>query len=170
LVQYCCHTEEKGANKGRHQILSYIIDYICYFIICIHARLAQSDRASDSYGSSEGCEFDPRGGLTAPFWTSISGGTGTSCEALWNSHFAPHTSPLGPFSMTSPPSGQPHIVSLVLQSKKALQHGEQLCARAHALTGASARSAVDALALDAKVRWVISAVLQQFTVRPALSL
>ncbi|KAI5900072.1 uncharacterized protein SCHCODRAFT_02027553 [Schizophyllum commune H4-8] len=30
------------------------------------ARLAQSDRASDSYKSrraSEGCEFDPRGGL-----------------------------------------------------------------------------------------------------------
>ena len=30
------------------------------------ARLAQSDRASDSYdkaSASEGCEFDPRGGL-----------------------------------------------------------------------------------------------------------
>jgi hypothetical protein len=36
------------------------------------ARLAQSDRASDSYDAScgdtsEGCEFDPRGGLVNSF-------------------------------------------------------------------------------------------------------
>ena len=46
----------------------------CYNEASIQARLAQSDRASDSYlrthraaGESEGCEFDPRGGLVV-FW------------------------------------------------------------------------------------------------------
>ena len=60
---------------------------------------------------------------------------------------------------------QPHLVTLVLQSKKALQHGEQLCSRAHAISNASARTAVDVVALDAKVRWVTEAVREQLTVR-----
>lgn len=59
---------------------------------------------------------------------------------------------------------QPHLVTLVLQSKKALQHGEQLCSRAHAISNASARTAVDVVALDAKVRWVTEAVSEQLTV------
>ncbi|KAN0093237.1 Autophagy-related protein 17 [Tylopilus felleus] len=67
--------------------------------------------------------------------------------------------------MTSPPSAiradQPHLVSLVLQSKKALQHGEQLCSKANALTNASAQCAVDVLALDAKVKWISEAVIEQ---------
>ncbi|KAF8896239.1 autophagy-related protein 17 [Infundibulicybe gibba] len=53
--------------------------------------------------------------------------------------------------MTTPPTSprpeRPHLVSLVLQSKKALQHGEQ--------------SAVDVLALDAKVKWITDAVTEQ---------
>ncbi|KIJ67089.1 hypothetical protein HYDPIDRAFT_85859 [Hydnomerulius pinastri MD-312] len=67
--------------------------------------------------------------------------------------------------MASPPTGtrdeQPHLVSLVLQSKKALQHGEQLCSKANTLTNASAQCALDVLALDAKVKWISEAVLEQ---------
>ena len=41
----------------------------------VKARLAQSDRASDfydhSYRSSEGCEFDPRGGLLGNSFCSL---------------------------------------------------------------------------------------------------
>lgn len=70
-----------------------------------------------------------------------------------------------PTTMSSPPSGtrteQPPLVSLVLQSKKALQHGEQLCSKANSLTNASAQCAVDVLALDAKVKWVSEAVIEQ---------
>ncbi|KAI6003417.1 autophagy-related protein 17 [Pisolithus marmoratus] len=67
--------------------------------------------------------------------------------------------------MSSPPgetrAEQPPLVSLVLQSKKALQHGEQLCSKANTLTNASAQCAVDVLALDAKVKWVGEAVIEQ---------
>ena len=60
---------------------------------------------------------------------------------------------------------QPHLVSLVLQSKKALQHGEQLCSRANVASNASAQCVVDVLALDAKVRWLTDAVLEQLKAR-----
>ncbi|KAJ8589021.1 hypothetical protein M405DRAFT_874122 [Rhizopogon salebrosus TDB-379] len=67
--------------------------------------------------------------------------------------------------MASPPPGQrteqPHLVSLVLQSKKALQHGQQLCSKANSLSNASAQCCVDVLALDAKVKWITEAVLEQ---------
>ncbi|THV03192.1 hypothetical protein K435DRAFT_748177 [Dendrothele bispora CBS 962.96] len=56
---------------------------------------------------------------------------------------------------------QPHLVSLVLQSKKALQHGEQLCSQANNLSTASSQVAVDVLVLDAKVRWITDNVLEQ---------
>ncbi len=59
---------------------------------------------------------------------------------------------------------QPHLVSLVLQSKKALQHGEQLCTRASTLSSESAQVAMDVLALDAKVRWMTDAVMEQLKV------
>ena len=59
---------------------------------------------------------------------------------------------------------QPHLVSLVLQSKKALQHGEQLCSRASSLSNKSAQCAIDVLALDAKVKWISDAVLEQLKV------
>ncbi|KAF8907319.1 autophagy protein Apg17-domain-containing protein [Gymnopilus junonius] len=63
--------------------------------------------------------------------------------------------------MAASPVNQPHLVSLVLQSKKALHHGEQLCTRAHVASSNSAQAAVDVLALDAKVRWVVEAVVEQ---------
>ncbi|KAH7928076.1 hypothetical protein BV22DRAFT_1083684 [Leucogyrophana mollusca] len=68
--------------------------------------------------------------------------------------------------MASPPNSrargdQPHLVSLVLQSKKALQHGEQLCSRANSLSNASAQCSLDVLALDAKVKWISESVLEQ---------
>ncbi|KAL0580950.1 Autophagy-related protein 17 [Marasmius crinis-equi] len=56
---------------------------------------------------------------------------------------------------------QPHLVSLVLQSKKALQHGGQVCSEAQSLSNASAQVAVDVLTLDAKVRWISDSVLEQ---------
>lgn len=71
--------------------------------------------------------------------------------------------------MASPPPGQrteqPHLVSLVLQSKKALQHGQQLCSKANSLSNASAQCSVDVLALDAKVKWITEAILEQLKVR-----
>ncbi|OCH95414.1 hypothetical protein OBBRIDRAFT_720633 [Obba rivulosa] len=60
-----------------------------------------------------------------------------------------------------PTTDKPHLVSLVLQSKKALQHGELLCSRASKLSSSSAQVAVDVLALDAKVRWLSNAMLEQ---------
>ncbi|KAI9061011.1 hypothetical protein FKP32DRAFT_1654906 [Trametes sanguinea] len=59
------------------------------------------------------------------------------------------------------PSEQPHIVSLVLQAKKALQQGQQLCSQASTLSSESAQVSVDVLALDAQVRWMSEAVLDQ---------
>ena len=70
-------------------------------------------------------------------------------------------------SMTSPaPAHQDnsHIVSLVLQSKKALQHGKTLCSRASDLSNSSAQDALDILALNAKVKWLSDAVLEQLKV------
>ncbi|KAF9453428.1 hypothetical protein P691DRAFT_719521 [Macrolepiota fuliginosa MF-IS2] len=64
-------------------------------------------------------------------------------------------------SLSPPAQEQPHLVSLVLQSKKALQHGQQICSRAHACSNASAKAAIDVLALDAKVRWMSEAVIDQ---------
>ncbi|KAJ7773175.1 autophagy-related protein 17 [Mycena metata] len=70
--------------------------------------------------------------------------------------------------MSSPPP-QPDLVSLVLQSKKALQNGEQLCSRANDLSNASAQSAVDVLALDAKVRWITDGVLEQLRLASSIA-
>jgi len=72
-------------------------------------------------------------------------------------------SPTGMNPFERPPS-PPHLVSLILQSKKALQHGEQLCSSAHELTQDSARQVVDVLALDAKLRWVKEGILDQLKV------
>ena len=62
------------------------------------------------------------------------------------------------------PSDEPHLVSLVLQSKKALQHGEALCLRASTVSSTSAQIAVDVMSLDAKVHWVKNAVVEQLKV------
>ncbi|GJJ08146.1 hypothetical protein Clacol_002354 [Clathrus columnatus] len=58
-------------------------------------------------------------------------------------------------------SSPPHLVSLVLQSKKALQQGEQLLLRAHDLTITSSNHVVDVLALDAKIRWITQGIMEQ---------
>jgi len=68
-------------------------------------------------------------------------------------------------SPTMTEQDQPHLVTLVLQSKKALQHGEQLCSQAHNLSNTSSQAAVDVLILDAKVRWITDNVLEQLKVR-----
>jgi hypothetical protein len=62
---------------------------------------------------------------------------------------------------------QPHLVQLVVLSKKALQHGEQLCSRARSISVDSAQAAVDVLSFDAKVRWVNNAVTEQLKVTHA---
>ncbi|OBZ72535.1 Autophagy-related protein 17 [Grifola frondosa] len=64
---------------------------------------------------------------------------------------------------TGPSTGtvQAHVSSLVAKSQQALQHGELLCLRASELSASSAQSAADMLALDAKVRWITNAVLEQ---------
>ncbi|KAH8100023.1 autophagy protein Apg17-domain-containing protein [Cristinia sonorae] len=66
-------------------------------------------------------------------------------------------------------SDQPHLVSLVLQSKKALQHGEQLCTRARTLSSESAQTAIDLMALDAKLKWVTEAVVDQLKLAAAVA-
>lgn len=59
---------------------------------------------------------------------------------------------------------RPHLVSLVLQSKKALQHGQELCSLAHERSRTSSTAAFDILGLDAKVRWVIECIMEQLKV------
>lgn len=56
---------------------------------------------------------------------------------------------------------QPHLISLVLQSRKALQQGEALCSRANATSTSSAKEATDLLALNAKIQWISNAVIEQ---------
>ncbi|KAJ7274517.1 autophagy-related protein 17 [Mycena haematopus] len=64
---------------------------------------------------------------------------------------------------------RPDIASLVLQSKKALKNGEQLCSRANDVSNASAQSTVDVLALDAKVRWLSDGVLEQLRLAASIA-
>ena len=65
----------------------------------------------------------------------------------------------------SPPNPETtHLVSLVLHSKKALHHGEQLCAEAHELMRTASALGTDVLALDAKVCWVSQGVQEQLKV------
>ncbi|THH31718.1 hypothetical protein EUX98_g2488 [Antrodiella citrinella] len=66
-------------------------------------------------------------------------------------------------------SDQPHLVSLVLQSKKALQHGEQLCTRARSVSSDSAQTAIDLMELDAKLKWVTEAVVEQLKLAAAVA-
>ena len=68
-------------------------------------------------------------------------------------------------SPTDPDRGeQPHLISLVLQSRKALKQGEALCSRADATATASAKEATDLLALNAKIQWISNAVVEQLKV------
>ncbi|KAJ3874023.1 autophagy-related protein 17 [Lentinula edodes] len=63
--------------------------------------------------------------------------------------------------MSVAPASDPHIVSLVLQSKKALQEGEQICSKANELSATSTQTSIDVLILDAKVKWITDNVLEQ---------
>ncbi|KAJ3551505.1 hypothetical protein NM688_g4666 [Phlebia brevispora] len=62
-----------------------------------------------------------------------------------------------------------HLVDLVLQSEKALQQGQQLCSIARTRSVESAQIAVDVLALNAKVRWITDAVLEQLKVAASVA-
>lgn len=71
------------------------------------------------------------------------------------------TSPMASLASTE---DQPHLVSLVLQSKKALQRGQELCSLAHERSQTSSKTAFDILALDAKVHWVNECIVEQLKV------
>ena len=60
---------------------------------------------------------------------------------------------------------QPHLISLVLQSRKALEQGEAFCSRASATSISSAKEATDVLALNAKIQWISNAVIEQLKAR-----
>ena len=55
-------------------------------------------------------------------------------------------------------------MNLVIHSEKALERGQRLCSVARERSVESAKVAVDVLALDAKVRWMTDAVLEQLKV------
>jgi hypothetical protein len=61
---------------------------------------------------------------------------------------------------------QPHLISLVHQSRNALQQGEAFCSRASATSTSSAKEATDVLALNARIQWISNAVIEQLKARP----
>ncbi|KDQ59057.1 hypothetical protein JAAARDRAFT_127658 [Jaapia argillacea MUCL 33604] len=63
--------------------------------------------------------------------------------------------------MSTPASPRPDLLSLTVQSKKALAHGQHLCSLASSLSTHSAQCALDVLALRAKVSSMSDAVLGQ---------
>ena len=63
--------------------------------------------------------------------------------------------------MSTTTSTHSQLVSFVVQAKQALADGEALCSQAHALTNASAQTCIDVFVLDAKAKWVSTAVAQQ---------
>lgn len=69
-------------------------------------------------------------------------------------------------SPTGRGSEQPHLISLVLQSRNALQQGEAFCSRASSTSTSSAKEATDVLALNAKIQWISNAVIEQLKARP----
>jgi hypothetical protein len=68
-------------------------------------------------------------------------------------------------SPTGRGSEQPHLISLVFQSRNALQQGEAFCSRASATSTSSAKEATDVLALNAKIQWISNAVIEQLKAR-----
>jgi autophagy-related protein 17 len=64
----------------------------------------------------------------------------------------------------SPPTDhgeQPHLISLVHQSKRALEQGKALCFRADTTSTSSAKEVTDLLALNARIQWISNAVIEQ---------
>lgn len=87
----------------------------------------------------------------------------TEADAEPHAQLCPHPR----HTMASPPivtDEKAYLLSLVAQSKHALQEGEALCSRANTLSNASAQDAFDVLALNTKIRWISDAVLEQLKV------
>ncbi|TFK72955.1 hypothetical protein BDN72DRAFT_271834 [Pluteus cervinus] len=56
---------------------------------------------------------------------------------------------------------RPLLLDLFQRSEEALQGGQQLCARAHTFTQDTANTAIAVFSLDAQVRWLSDAVIEQ---------
>lgn len=56
------------------------------------------------------------------------------------------------------------LVAYFLQSKKALTHGQTLCSRASTLNAETASIVIEAVAYEAKTRWMNEGVLDQLNV------
>jgi autophagy-related protein 17 len=56
------------------------------------------------------------------------------------------------------------VLTLVLRSRKALDHTKTLCAHADSLSKDSTELALDLVAVDAKVRWATDLILEQLKV------
>ena len=67
-------------------------------------------------------------------------------------------------SSTPPSPETPNLVSLVVHSKKAFQHGQQLCERADVLNRETSNITASLLAFDAKARWIVQGILEQLKV------
>lgn len=61
-------------------------------------------------------------------------------------------------------NGQKDLLTLVLRSRKALDHTKTLCLRADTLAKESTAVALDLVAVDAKVRWIAEVIGDQFKV------
>ena len=59
------------------------------------------------------------------------------------------------------------LLSLVLRSRKALDHTKTLCARADSLAKESTELSLDLVAEDAKVRWTTDLIIEQLKVEDA---
>lgn len=59
---------------------------------------------------------------------------------------------------------QVDVLSLVLRSKKALDHTKTLCLHADVLAKESTQLALDVCAVDAKVRWGSEMIMEQIKV------
>jgi autophagy-related protein 17 len=62
-------------------------------------------------------------------------------------------------------AGPKDLLTLVLRSRKALDHTQTLCLRADTLAKESTTVALDLVAVDAKVRWIAEVISEQFKVR-----
>ena len=60
------------------------------------------------------------------------------------------------------------LVAYFLQSKKALTNGQALCSRASTTSAGTASVAIEAVAYEAKARWMNEGVLDQLNVRTLL--
>lgn len=57
------------------------------------------------------------------------------------------------------------LISLVVQSKKALQQSESICSAANTVSHRSSNMLIDLLATEAKIKWLSEGVIDQLNVR-----